>query len=226
MSIAIPQAFHGAIVGKQAETKTKLEKETRTQIVVPARNSGSSTILIRGPTQNSIDSCHTRITVLVDEAMKRHPPTHFVSLPLNVTPFTDTLPRFTSAVADVGHSIPGFSPELLQSPSAFHVTVIVLKLFTPDQVKAAADHLARIVPVTIADVYPDAPPSIHLKGIDTMTDDPTSTDVLFATLNKDEPAAATRLVGLSMLPNDADDGCQMPSLHGPCCGIIRRGGIL
>ena len=190
--MVVPQAFHGAIIGKQAETKSRLERETRAQIILPARNSGSSTVLIRGATQDSVDSCHTRITVLVDEAMRRHPPTHFVSIPLNVKPYLDTVPQFTAAVASSARAVAGFAPELLQSPAAFHITVVVLKLFTPEQISAASAHLARSIPPILAEVYPDTPPAIHLKGIDTMTDDAANTDVLYATLSKDDPASASR----------------------------------
>ena len=63
----IASAFYGALIGKNAENKQKLEQDTNTQIIFPRRDE-TGTVKIRGRTKANVQSARTRMEIIIDRS--------------------------------------------------------------------------------------------------------------------------------------------------------------
>ena len=101
--------------------------------------------VIRGPTEQSVQSARTRLTLLEDAAIRKLDYTHFLSLPLGVgknathPQFKERLVAFKQKVlkADYRTNGDGIEESVFIDPNTMHLTVLMLKLYGEERKKKA-----------------------------------------------------------------------------------------
>lgn len=81
--VAVLPRFYGAVIGQHGRTLEKLQAETQATVIVPGKRSAETHITLRAATLAQLDKAALRLQLLVEDAQRRAPPTHFVSLPLD-----------------------------------------------------------------------------------------------------------------------------------------------
>jgi hypothetical protein len=64
--------FTSYAIGKQGNTKKRIEKETGTVLTLPHKGEEDAKVVIKGPTKNSIINAHARIEIIVDTVSKHY----------------------------------------------------------------------------------------------------------------------------------------------------------
>ena len=95
--LKISSAFFPQIIGKGGQTKTRLEIDTKTKIVIP-RKGQEGDIIVTGVSRNGVLSACNRIDVTVASSRQRQPFTHFISLPVNEKHIQEAFLQFKSDV--------------------------------------------------------------------------------------------------------------------------------
>ncbi|XP_063972330.1 activating signal cointegrator 1 complex subunit 1 [Diachasmimorpha longicaudata] len=187
-TLDIPPAFNGLIVGHKGDTKKKLERETKTNIRVPWKNS-TDLITITGDTRADVISCRQRIDLLVESSRKKMRPTHFVSIPLKNDEFIQNYMKFKDRVlADSDFKDARVVEDFFVNPNKLHLTVGMLLLLDEKEMKEAADVLNECVERIIKPILKahKDPLMIKIQGLDYMNDDPTTVSVIYGAVLPNE----------------------------------------
>eukprot|EP00054_Salpingoeca_dolichothecata_P005807 m.36247 g.36247 ORF g.36247 m.36247 type:complete len:428 (+) comp15959_c0_seq1:58-1341(+) len=140
VTINIPAIFHGRIIGRKGETLKQLQRDTKTTIRVPPQNSRRTNVVIEGATEEAVDSCRTRIELLVDAASAKASPTHFLCIPLVDPRVAQGIEAFKQEALELVAETSGDSsltPEMFSSVASMHLTLGVLKVFSREQTDRA-----------------------------------------------------------------------------------------
>eukprot|EP00668_Euglena_longa_P012412 GGOE01014860.1.p1 GENE.GGOE01014860.1~~GGOE01014860.1.p1 ORF type:complete len:559 (+),score=138.48 GGOE01014860.1:247-1677(+) len=173
--------FFRFIIGTKGATRDSIEKDTGATIKVPKPNDPDQFIVIRGLTRAVCAAAKQRIEIVKAKCASLLDYTHFISIPLSaavddVTKLVDTLNRKFSG------KVKGVEPSIFQSPAQAHLTILMLRLYTPDDL-ACAKRLMRQVQKFVDDIFrPDD--CINLKGLNYMNDDPAEVHVLYLQVGK------------------------------------------
>ncbi|XP_015114161.1 activating signal cointegrator 1 complex subunit 1 [Diachasma alloeum] len=187
-TLDIPNTFNGHIVGYKGDTKKKLERETKTTIRVPLKNS-TDLVTITGYTKGDVISCRQRIDLLIEFSRRKIPPTHFVSIPLKNDEIVQNYESFKDRIltdSEFKHS--GVVEDMFISPSKLHLTVGMLLLLDEKEMKEAADVLNECVETIVKPIMKDLkePLMVKIQGLDYMNDDPTKVSVLYGKILPNE----------------------------------------
>lgn len=117
------------------------------------------------------------------------PPTHFLSLPMQdhkiqtkvTTFFQRAIPLLEK---DRGLRCTGFQVGMAANPAQFHVTLLMLRLTTPEEEGRAAQLLAQLQS-TIYDILGTRSLLLRVKGLDIMEVDAGDAHVLYANIRED-----------------------------------------
>ena len=178
----IPSDLHGNIVGKGRSTLQKLEKDTGATIAVPRKGDNSSTVIITGPTAAAVAAARTRVGIICDQGRSHTGYTHFLNIPLSG--MAAATKAFQEGLYDVCGDAQGMSQELFVDPARVHITLVMLKLLTEEEVKKAGAVL-KDSSESVISVLGGAKLGVSLDGVEIMNDDPSQVDVLYAKV--DEP---------------------------------------
>lgn len=175
--VSVPQQFMGRICGAKHQRKLQIERETNTQIHVPARDSDAD-VVVSGTDESSVESGCLRIQQIVSQMRQREQFTHFVALPLNVTSLTHALEEFQEIILKTcsGHDI---DEKLFQSHRKLHLTIAMLVLLNKKEMKQAEKVLFSCKDM-IKDILQDEPLQVRVQGLEHMNDDASQVDVLYA----------------------------------------------
>ncbi|KAL3631916.1 hypothetical protein CASFOL_024900 [Castilleja foliolosa] len=190
VSMEIGRPLMHFVKGKEGGTQKEIEAETGVKITFPSSKTENS-ILIEGNSAESVSNASEKIKTILDKAYNSRELgySHFVSLPLAIHPgLVDKLVDFQNKILEVAASDKdknvsdidaeenqkstiaskpkdsGIEKSIFIKPKAFHLTVLVLKLWNKDRVKAAAEVL-QSVSSKVMDVLENKPVSIRLKGL-------------------------------------------------------------
>lgn len=179
----VPSVFFGNIIGKGGQMVSRLQRETGATIQVPKR--GGEHITIKANKQSSIMSARTRIEVILQQAKDRMAYTHFLSIPL--ASVKDQVKQWQDEVVDTytqgNITITGFDPSILLAPERMHLTVLMLKLFSPQEIEKAKELLNKASP-QLYDLLGSRSAVVRLQGLEIMNDDPGAVDVLYVKVNE------------------------------------------
>ncbi len=95
-------------------------------------------MIIRGPNETAVLNARTRLDIVRDAAHKSLPYSHFLSLPLTSEQFKTKLSSVRSEmIKQFCDTTPaeGVEASLFGSPDTMHVTLLMLKLFSRDEVR-------------------------------------------------------------------------------------------
>lgn len=127
-----------------------------------------------------------RIELLVSEARKSAPVTHFIAIPCASPEVVQSFEIFKEAVINnAGIPEESRNPELFISATKLHITVCVLWIFDDEEQKKATEVIEQCRGDILA-LLPDGSFGVELSGVETWEDDPKNVKVIFASI-KSEP---------------------------------------
>eukprot|EP00047_Mylnosiga_fluctuans_P009858 m.13438 g.13438 ORF g.13438 m.13438 type:complete len:333 (-) comp2826_c0_seq1:272-1270(-) len=175
--ILIAPNLHGVIVGRQGDTKRRIEAETRTVITVPRKGSTEQRIKVRGPPAG-VESALARIELLVDDAVRKTLPSHFVCIPLHSDALAKGLDAFKAQAQALNAK--GLTTDAFTPSSKLHLTIGVLRLLDAASLQAARAMLRAAVPSIMAELNAPSGLTATVAKLEYMNDDPSAVDVLYS----------------------------------------------
>ena len=116
----VASAFFPQIIGKGGQTKTRLENDTRTKIVIP-RKGMEGDIVITGGERRGVTAAANMIDVMVAAARNKQPFTHFISIPVSHVKMEFL--KFKKEVLESCKSVRGMDETIFQTDTLLHLTV-------------------------------------------------------------------------------------------------------
>eukprot|EP00041_Stephanoeca_diplocostata_P031122 m.962604 g.962604 ORF g.962604 m.962604 type:complete len:360 (-) comp23892_c0_seq11:2528-3607(-) len=190
--IVVPAQFMGKLIGHKGEFKRRLEADTETKISIPSRKDASEVVTIRGKELRAVESCRTRIELLIVNVMQSARPTHFLSIPLLSREFEQSLVHFRERSLELEQH--GLSDELFTEFESFHLTLGTLKLYAKSQIRQAIEVLQMCKTVLHELLQESKDREIVVRGVEYMNDDPEAVDVLYAKVESTSLERATDII--------------------------------
>ena len=181
LDVSIAPAYYGFIIGRNGEQKKRIEIDTKTTIVIPARNAPENAlVIIKGESKQNINSCKTRLELIVSTSRQKLQFSHFIAFPVNFEGFQKSLADFKAKVLEKCSRDRGVHESIFQNPFKLHLTIATLVLMNQREKEEAINILEKCKSEFINSLVGSKPLKIHLKGIEYMNDDPSAVDVLYA----------------------------------------------
>ncbi|XP_055700730.1 activating signal cointegrator 1 complex subunit 1 [Phlebotomus papatasi] len=175
----VPAAFHGSIIGQKGAVRKRLEMETKSLINVPERGS-KAPIVVTGRKEGDVIAARKKIEDIVASSRRRNDITHFLSIPCNSEEIKTAFGRFKEALFS-GPPIEGLTEDMMQVPEKLHLTLTTMVLMDDQERKLAKNILhdeEDNIKAILAEFGGKA--EVQIEGLDSMTDDPQATKVLYA----------------------------------------------
>eukprot|EP00929_Paragymnodinium_shiwhaense_P062243 TRINITY_DN31077_c0_g1_i1.p1 TRINITY_DN31077_c0_g1~~TRINITY_DN31077_c0_g1_i1.p1 ORF type:complete len:368 (-),score=110.80 TRINITY_DN31077_c0_g1_i1:73-1176(-) len=180
LRLTIPAVFHRFIVGSRARNKSRIEMESGATIVVPHREDQEDALYLRGRMKQHIYSAKAQIELLCEKEEARLEYTHFLSIPLaHDQKFRGEVDQFRENV--VLQRFDGIDASIFMPTRRMHFTLCMLKLHSHAQVEEMKEALGVIAERLSSTQEFERACTAHLRGLHIMTDDPSSTGVVFTT---------------------------------------------
>lgn len=193
LKLEIPSAFFKHIIGRKAETKRRLETETRTQIRIP-KPGQDGPIVIVGHDRKGVISAKTRIDLIVDGARQREPFSHFLSIPINSQQIQESFSEFKTDVLRECDGDRGIDNTIFQKLEKLHLTIGIMALMDDKEIQNVVKMLNDCKNDFIEPILKGKPLTIQLRGLEYMNDDPSAVDVLYAKIEPGEDLEKLQLV--------------------------------
>lgn len=151
---------------------------------------GDLSVVVRGATGSAVRRAKTMLEVIAADTARRLDYTHFLCIPLR-----DAAPSVAKFQADVlsrfgpGSSTPaqGLEESVLVSPRQLHMTLLMLRIYTPEALRAAIGAI-RSVAERVRHLLRSQ--RVSLQGIEHMNDDASETHVLYLQARDQLPPAS------------------------------------
>ncbi len=183
--------MYGRIIGAQGKTKRQLEQETKSQILVPSRNSRSTMVTIKGNTEEDVMAAMERLKQFtVRNRVRSYIPkqkfTHF----LGISFATDEIKKNFYLFSDDIRRSPETShlhESMIQQPEKLHITLSMLALNGEDKSEAIAMDCLRKCKSSIIDpILQDQSLVLEAAGVEIFSDcKPTAVNVVFAKIESE-----------------------------------------
>ena len=177
-TMSLPSVFFKYIIGKEGKTRMTIEKDTGCKLRIP-HHGQDGPVVIRGPNRRPLLAARKRIDVIVWSNRMKEAATHFICIPLNASQFVAGLEDFHSQVWRVCSHCEGMDEVLFQIPAKTHLTLVMLRLFSKEEEERAVYEIRESLR-TLQDKFGSLQFSVKLAGIESMNDDPSAVDVLYA----------------------------------------------
>ncbi|KAI9144515.1 AKAP7 2'5' RNA ligase-like domain-containing protein [Paraphysoderma sedebokerense] len=203
-----------SIIGKRGAVIKSLQYETKCDIIIPKQSEKTSEITLRG-TERQVKSAKSRIQKIIDKFQTRKDYTHFLSLPINHPDIGTSVNSFHENLIKM--SIPNFDPSIIVPPTASHLTIAVLKLYTQEDIQRAIECLKESSS-EIYDLVGTTSVLIKVKGVDIMVGTAERAHVIYGKIDRDEgqqrimkvcERIITNFIAAGLLPPDTPP----PKLH-------------
>ena len=178
----IPSVFFKYIIGREGKTRLAIERDTGCSIRIPRRGE-EGPVVIKADTRRQLRLAKKRINVIMWSNRGKERPTHFIGIPLNTPELQQHLERFRREVLSGCPQASGLSEVLFQIPAKLHLTLVMMRIFSEEEQEKAAREIRECLGELRAELgllqFP-----IKLSGIDSMSDDPSAVNVLFAKIKE------------------------------------------
>jgi len=177
----VPSVFYKFIIGKKGAVKNRIQNETGSFLNIPNHTSGSSEIVIKGPSEKCVINARTRVEIIKEQSMKLIEPTHFISIPLNSQEIQESVRKFLASLKKKyiqEEKVQGLEESIFMPVQRLHLTIFMLHLLSNEDISKARKLLNNIQS-QVYDILKTRTLMIRLKGLDIMNDDPSSVDVLY-----------------------------------------------
>ncbi|KAK6738649.1 hypothetical protein RB195_020642 [Necator americanus] len=177
--IYVPAAFHGKLVGLRGTMRRELEESTQCRLTIPRKGQTGNVEIKSFAGLENVQRCLDRIELLVAEARRTAPLTHFIAIPCSSPEVIKAFEMFKEAVI-ANERVPEDSrnPKLFTAPIKLHITVCVLWLFDDEEKKKAGDVINGCRD-EITSLLPQLPFEVDVNGVETWEDDPSNVKVIY-----------------------------------------------
>ncbi|RXG70454.1 Activating signal cointegrator 1 complex subunit 1 [Armadillidium vulgare] len=177
-SFAVASSYLPYIIGGRGATKHRIENETYTQIKIPSKGQVGDVVII-GKDMKTVRQARIKIELLVDQAKRRQPFTHFISIPFNQDVIQESFIKFKNEALERFGEDRGVESSLFQNQLKLHMTICPLVL-SDDRERQNAVKALKDCHLEIMNEYIQVEPlRIEIKGIEYLNDDPSEVDVLY-----------------------------------------------
>uniref|UniRef100_A0A0N8C0X7 Activating signal cointegrator 1 complex subunit n=1 Tax=Daphnia magna TaxID=35525 RepID=A0A0N8C0X7_9CRUS len=175
VKMCIASEYYSKIIGRNGDAKRQIEKDTKVQLFIPKKGQ-SGDVVITGFNAKDVTSAFVRVSLVVSNARKRMPFTHFVSIPLTTPNIKVRFIQFKNDVLQFSRG--AIDEDLFQNPDKLHLTIGTLVLLSNEERLRAAQSLQNCGK-RIRDLMGSTPLQIEIRGVEYMNDDPERVDVLY-----------------------------------------------
>ncbi|CAG9784324.1 unnamed protein product [Diatraea saccharalis] len=180
----VSQHYIGSIIGKKGATKSRIERDTRTDIKIP-KIGQTGDITIFGSNVSNIKAARRRINIIVTSSRMKQRSTHFISLPMNNSDITRNFELFKETVLR-DCSSKGLDESLFIRPQKLHLTLGVMCLMDNEERLLASKLLTEAKEKVVKPLLGNCPSlRIRLRGLSYMNDDPSAIDVLYGCVEEE-----------------------------------------
>lgn len=187
-SLHVPQHYMGYLIGKKGATRSRIERDTRTEIKIP-RQGQSGDVLIVGSSIGNVKAARRRINMIVMSSRMKQRPTHFLSIPMNSPEIIENYNKFKDEIL---HELSdrGIEESVFVKPHKLHMTISVMCLMDNEERLQASKLLTEARDTIIIPTLREHKPlKLRLKGVSYMNDDPTSVHVLYGLVQEENAPA-------------------------------------
>ncbi|XP_013188828.2 activating signal cointegrator 1 complex subunit 1 isoform X1 [Amyelois transitella] len=182
----VSKHYIGSIIGKKGSMRSRIEKETKTDIKIP-RQSQNGDITIFGSSIANVKAARRRINMIVMSSRMKQRATHFISIPVNGPAVMKNFEQFKEAVLKSCSMCRGIEESLFIKAHKLHITVGVMCLMDNEERVHASKLFTEAKDKIVMPIIRDyLPLKIRLKGLSYMNDDPKEIDVLYCTVQEEE----------------------------------------
>ncbi|XP_035714799.1 activating signal cointegrator 1 complex subunit 1 isoform X2 [Folsomia candida] len=172
----VPSQLYAVVIGTKGSTKSRLEKETKTKIIVPRQNA-KGFIEVEGRSILTVRHARRRIDELMWQTRIKCDATHFACFPVNSAAVIQRIKDFKEEVTS---RIAGADPFLFLEAEKCHITICVTTLFDEKEREKAAQVLEQAQKEISKQLGHTGKITVHLKELEIMNDDPTQVDIVYA----------------------------------------------
>ncbi|XP_068621415.1 activating signal cointegrator 1 complex subunit 1 [Battus philenor] len=184
-SLHVSKHYIGSIIGKKGIMKSRIERDTRTNIKIP-KQAESGDITILGPSITNIKAARRRINIIVMSLRMKQKSTHFISIPLNESVIMNNFECFKQKVLHQ-FSSKGVEESLFIRANKLHITIGVMCLMDNEERIQASKLLAEANEKILKPLFSNHfPLRVRVKGLSYMNDDPKNIDVLYGCVEDED----------------------------------------
>ncbi|KAK9721483.1 activating signal cointegrator 1 complex subunit, variant 4 [Basidiobolus ranarum] len=161
IKVQVPKAMFGILIGKRGANLIKLRSETGAKILIPKLEESSDFITITGTTE-SVNQAKKRVEEIIEEALEKLPPTHFLMFSLPDTYLHKKVIDFRDQIK--GLRANDVDPNMFTHVHSLHITIGMLRLISPEDILAAGKILKELTE-SVNDCVKDRSLLIRLAGL-------------------------------------------------------------
>ncbi|XP_069935937.1 activating signal cointegrator 1 complex subunit 1 [Cherax quadricarinatus] len=181
-SFPVANTYISYIIGSKGATKKRIESETYTTLRFPGKGQPGD-IVVTGKDVKTVRQARLKIELLVEQARKKSPFTHFLSIPLNKPAIQEKFLEFKKEVLEKCGDCRGVDESIFQEPAKLHLTLCVMVLADERERRQALEALAKCPENVLRKYLAEEKLRVEMKGIEYMNDDPGEVDVLYGRVN-------------------------------------------
>ncbi|XP_037777137.1 activating signal cointegrator 1 complex subunit 1-like [Penaeus monodon] len=181
-SIPVPSTYFSYIIGAKGATKKRIELDTYTNIHIPGKGQVGDIVVV-GKDMKTVRQARMKVELLVDQARKKQPFTHFLSIPFNKPNIQERFLEFQKGVLEKCGESRGVDESIFQDPNKLHLTLCVMVLADDRERRQAVDTLNLCPENVLKRLLAGEKLRLEMKGIEYMNDDPGEVDVLYGQVN-------------------------------------------
>nr|XP_045606852.1 activating signal cointegrator 1 complex subunit 1-like [Procambarus clarkii] len=181
-SFPVANCYISYIIGAKGATKKRIENETYTTLKFPVKGQSGDVVVI-GKDLKTVRQARLKMELLVEQARKKQPFTHFLCIPFNKPAIQEKYIEFKKEVLEKCGSSRGVDESIFQEPAKLHLTLCVMVLADDRERYQALDALANCPESVLKKHLAGEKLRVEMKGIEYMNDDPGEVDVLYGRIN-------------------------------------------
>lgn len=181
-SFPVASPYIPYLIGGKGSTKSRIEKETYTVLKFPGKGQDGN-VVVTGRDVRTVRQARLKLEMLVEQARKKQPSTHFLSLPINTPAIQEKLLEFKKEVLEKCGDSRGVDESIFQEAAKLHLTLCVLVLADDRERQLALDTLKQCSDTVIKRQLGGEKLRLEVKGIEYMNDDPAEVNVLYGRVN-------------------------------------------
>lgn len=181
-SFPVANPYIPYLIGSKGSTKSRIEKETYTTLKFPGKGQNGN-VVVTGKDVRTVRQARLKLEMLVEQARKKQPFTHFLSLPVNVPNIQEKFLEFKKEVLEKCGDSRGVEESLFQEAAKLHLTLCVLVLADDRERQQAVDTLKQCPETVLKKQLGGEKLLLEMKGVEIMNDDPGEVHVLYGRVN-------------------------------------------
>ena len=190
MKLRVPNRYWKFIIGTKGANLQETQRLTGATVLIPKTmpevdNDNEDIITIRAPDPMAIRAAHLRINAVVLSCKDKVEYTHFISIPLGTLSslrksLETQMEEIVKTCCDESKNL---EPSLFQSPSRLHLTLLMLRLHTAEEL-AKAISLFTELQRAVNDIF-RVGDRVTLRRLNYMNDDPAEVHVVYLEIEDD-----------------------------------------